>query len=162
MWFPFRTCKFLAKCQSPTGGFCGGPGQLAHLAPTYAAVNCLCSLASEEAYSVIDRLVQPSVFFRIIFTIYCAIEINNFENITLCYFLREKLLNFLWRMRHEDGSFSMHKGGESDTRSVYCAASVASLTGILNKTPELFANSPQWIVRFVCVSSLHFWEFLIY
>jgi hypothetical protein len=31
----------LCRCQDPEGGFGGGPGQLAHLAPTYAAVNAL-------------------------------------------------------------------------------------------------------------------------
>lgn len=48
-------CQFLAHCQSPTGGFAGGPGQHAHLAPTYAAVNALCIIGTEEAYNVIDR-----------------------------------------------------------------------------------------------------------
>lgn len=28
---------FLASCQHPEGGFAGGPGQMPHLAPTYAA-----------------------------------------------------------------------------------------------------------------------------
>lgn len=46
---------FLSKCQCPTGGFAGGPGQEAHLAPTYAAVNALCILGTEEAYKVINR-----------------------------------------------------------------------------------------------------------
>ncbi|CAF2957240.1 unnamed protein product [Rotaria sp. Silwood2] len=32
-----------------------GPGQIAHLAPTYAAVNALCLLRSEKAYNIIDR-----------------------------------------------------------------------------------------------------------
>ncbi|KAL5009111.1 hypothetical protein ScPMuIL_014692 [Solemya velum] len=50
-----EVAKFLGKCQSPTGGFGGGPGQYAHLAPTYAAVNALCILGTEEAYAVIDR-----------------------------------------------------------------------------------------------------------
>ncbi|KAM4600617.1 protein farnesyltransferase subunit beta isoform 2-T2 [Polymixia lowei] len=48
-------CQFLARCQSPAGGFAGGPGQHAHLAPTYAAVNALCIIGTEEAYNVIDR-----------------------------------------------------------------------------------------------------------
>ncbi|XP_021324041.1 protein farnesyltransferase subunit beta isoform X1 [Danio rerio] len=48
-------CQFLARCQAPTGGFGGGPGQQAHLAPTYAAVNALCILGTEEAYNVINR-----------------------------------------------------------------------------------------------------------
>lgn len=33
----------------------GGPGQLPHLAPTYAAVLALCTIGSEQAYSAIDR-----------------------------------------------------------------------------------------------------------
>ncbi len=33
----------------------GGPGQIAHLAPTYAAVNALCLLRNKKAYQVIDR-----------------------------------------------------------------------------------------------------------
>ena len=37
--------------------FTGGPGQEAHLAPTYAAVNALCIIGTEEAYKVIDRFV---------------------------------------------------------------------------------------------------------
>jgi protein farnesyltransferase subunit beta len=45
------------RCQSPKGGFGGGPGQYPHLAPTYAAVNALCILGSLEAFSVIDRYV---------------------------------------------------------------------------------------------------------
>lgn len=39
------------------GGFGGGPGQFPHLAPTYAAVNALVILGTEEAYKVIDRSV---------------------------------------------------------------------------------------------------------
>ncbi|XP_046738518.1 protein farnesyltransferase subunit beta [Diprion similis] len=46
---------FLAKCQSPEGGFGGGPGQHPHLATTYAAVNALCTIGTPEAYQTIDR-----------------------------------------------------------------------------------------------------------
>jgi len=46
---------FLRRCQHPEGGFCGGPGQLPHLAPTYAAVNALCTIGTDEALAVIDR-----------------------------------------------------------------------------------------------------------
>ena len=56
-------CQFLARCQSPTGGFAGGPGQHAHLAPTYAAVNALCIIGTAEAYNVINRYcTTPSDF----------------------------------------------------------------------------------------------------
>ena len=47
--------KFLSECQSPDGGFAGGPGQISHLATTYSAVMALCSLGTEEAYNVICR-----------------------------------------------------------------------------------------------------------
>ena len=36
----FSTISWI-RCQDSEGGFAGGPGQLAHLAPTYAAVNSL-------------------------------------------------------------------------------------------------------------------------
>ncbi|NXV37995.1 FNTB farnesyltransferase, partial [Rissa tridactyla] len=48
-------CQFLSLCQSPKGGFGGGPQQYPHLAPTYAAVNTLCIIGTEEAFGVIDR-----------------------------------------------------------------------------------------------------------
>ena len=50
-----RVVDFLARCQHPEGGFCGGPGQVPHLAPTYAAVNALCTIGTDEALAVIDR-----------------------------------------------------------------------------------------------------------
>ena len=40
-------------CQADTGGFGGGPGQIAHLATTYAAVNALCTLNSNKALEII-------------------------------------------------------------------------------------------------------------
>ncbi|CAO4380797.1 unnamed protein product [Caenorhabditis nigoni] len=46
---------FLKACEHPDGGYGGGPGQLAHLAPTYATVMCLASLQTEEALKSINR-----------------------------------------------------------------------------------------------------------
>ncbi|XP_046859213.1 protein farnesyltransferase subunit beta-like [Xenia sp. Carnegie-2017] len=52
-----NVAEFLIKCQSPRGGFGGGPGQLPHLAPTYAAVCAIsiCGLYYSQAYEAIDR-----------------------------------------------------------------------------------------------------------
>jgi hypothetical protein len=50
-----RVTSFLSRCQSPTGGFGGGPGQLPHCAPTYAAISALMICGTEQAYRVIDR-----------------------------------------------------------------------------------------------------------
>ncbi|CAB1342582.1 unnamed protein product [Coregonus sp. 'balchen'] len=47
------------------GGFSGGPGQAAHLAPTYAAVNALCIIGTQEAYNVIDREKLLSFLFSV-------------------------------------------------------------------------------------------------
>ncbi|XP_030744971.1 protein farnesyltransferase subunit beta isoform X2 [Sitophilus oryzae] len=103
--------KFLGKCQSPEGGFGGGPSQIPHLAATYAAVNALIILGTEEAYKIINR---------------------------------QKLYEFLLRVKQPDGKFAMHTGGEIDIRGAYCAISVASLTGIMTK--ELVDNTAEWIV----------------
>lgn len=55
---PHRVVQFLSNCQHGDGGFGGGPGQVAHLAPTYAAVLSLCILGTQEAYDCIDRYVR--------------------------------------------------------------------------------------------------------
>ena len=46
---------FLSGCQAASGGFGGGPCQLAHLAPTYAAVASLVSLGEEDALRAVNR-----------------------------------------------------------------------------------------------------------
>lgn len=52
----YRVVDFLDTCQNKeTGGFGGGPGQISHLASTYAAVNCLMIIGTEKAYKIIDR-----------------------------------------------------------------------------------------------------------
>ena len=38
------------RCQNKTGGFGGGPGQISHLAPTYAAINALAILGGEVRF----------------------------------------------------------------------------------------------------------------
>ncbi|MQL88388.1 hypothetical protein Taro_020946 [Colocasia esculenta] len=47
---------FLSRCQDSEGGYGGGPGQLPHLATTYAAVNSLITLGNERALSSINRV----------------------------------------------------------------------------------------------------------
>ena len=54
---PHRVVQFLSRCQHPDGGFAGGPGQLPHLAPTYAAILSLAVLGTQDAYDCIDRWV---------------------------------------------------------------------------------------------------------
>lgn len=50
-----RALSSLKACQHPEGGFSGGHGQIAHLAPTYAAVNTLALFGGDDAFELIDR-----------------------------------------------------------------------------------------------------------
>ncbi|EMS18134.1 Farnesyltransferase subunit beta [Rhodotorula toruloides] len=49
-----RLVETLKRCQNPDGGFGGGPGQISHLAPTYAAV-CALAHAGPEGWRAVDR-----------------------------------------------------------------------------------------------------------
>lgn len=53
-----RITSTLAAFQNESGGFGGGPGQLSHLAPTYAAV-CALAYAGPIGWKAIDRCVCP-------------------------------------------------------------------------------------------------------
>ena len=47
---------FLGTCQAASGGFGGGPRQMPHLAPSYAAVSTLVTLGGDTGLSTINRL----------------------------------------------------------------------------------------------------------
>ncbi|GAA5893584.1 hypothetical protein JCM6882_007856 [Rhodosporidiobolus microsporus] len=49
-----RVVETLKACQNEDGGFGGGPGQLSHLAPSYAAT-CALAYVGEEGWKAIDR-----------------------------------------------------------------------------------------------------------
>uniref|UniRef100_A0A914VBD0 CAAX farnesyltransferase subunit beta n=1 Tax=Plectus sambesii TaxID=2011161 RepID=A0A914VBD0_9BILA len=50
-----KIVMFLKTCEGREGGYGGGPGQLPHLATTYAAVMALCTIGTENAYQSINR-----------------------------------------------------------------------------------------------------------
>lgn len=89
--------RFLAACQHRDGGFGGGPGQLPHVATTYAAVSALVTLGGENALSIIQR-----------------------DNL-LDFFLRMSV------SKQDGGGMRMHQGGEIDVRGCYCALSVCHM-----------------------------------
>lgn len=57
---------------------------------------------------------------------------------------RNKLYHFFMDMKQSDGTFSVHQNGECDTRSTYCAVSVARLTNMI--TDELIRGSTEFIL----------------
>lgn len=46
---------FLSRCQDPQGGYGGGPGQMPHLATTYAAIFALVTIGGSQALASINR-----------------------------------------------------------------------------------------------------------
>lgn len=52
-----RVVSTLVACQNEDGGFGGGPGQISHLAPSYAAVLAL-GYMGREGWDAIDRFVH--------------------------------------------------------------------------------------------------------
>lgn len=94
-----RVIAFLVKCRSPSGGFAGGPGQIAHLATTYAACNALCIIGTPSSYAAIDKASllrflyavrdDESGAFRMhvdgeidVRGAYCAVSVSKLVNIT--------------------------------------------------------------------------------
>ena len=57
--------NFLRSCQAASGGFGGGPRQLPHLAPTYAATASLVSLGGDEALDAVDRPAMLDFVYRL-------------------------------------------------------------------------------------------------
>lgn len=94
-----------------SGGFGGGPQQLSHCAPTYAAVMALATMAPAypPAMEVLDAL-RPSLY-----------------------------QHYLALLDADTGGMRVHHEGEVDVRGAYLAMAVADLLGI--RTPELGSPS---------------------
>ncbi|EFN50919.1 hypothetical protein CHLNCDRAFT_28585 [Chlorella variabilis] len=91
---------FIASCQHPEGGFGGGPYQLAHLAPTYAATVCLqlACVPPPARAAVVDRPKLLSFLLR------------------MCV------------PAEQGGGMTMHEaGGEVDVRGCYCALAACEM-----------------------------------
>uniref|UniRef100_A0A8C4HJ93 Protein farnesyltransferase subunit beta n=1 Tax=Dicentrarchus labrax TaxID=13489 RepID=A0A8C4HJ93_DICLA len=137
-------CQFLARCQSPTGGFAGGPGQHAHLAPTYAAVNALCIIGTEEAYNVINReklldflwsVKQPDGSFVMhvggevdVRSAYCAASVASLTNI-LTPKLFEDTTNWILSCQNWEGGLSGVPGLEAHGGYTFCGTAALVILG---------------------------------
>ncbi|ODV78150.1 beta subunit of protein farnesyltransferase [Suhomyces tanzawaensis NRRL Y-17324] len=74
--------------------------------------------------------------------ILALVSTKNYEVLTI---LRPNLYRWYLSLKREDGSFSMHVDGESDTRSTYCVLVVCSLLNML--TPEITQGTLEWLNR---------------
>eukprot|EP01130_Rhizamoeba_saxonica_P014749 TRINITY_DN6472_c3_g3_i2.p1 TRINITY_DN6472_c3_g3~~TRINITY_DN6472_c3_g3_i2.p1 ORF type:complete len:318 (+),score=73.63 TRINITY_DN6472_c3_g3_i2:503-1456(+) len=130
-----RMVTYLSKLQSPTGGFGGGPQQLAHLAPTYAATCALMICGTQQAYDVIDRESMykfllsrkcPDGSFTMhengevdIRGVYCALAVASLLNI-LTPELTEGVPEWLARCQTYEGGFGGDVGLEAHGGYTYC------------------------------------------
>ncbi|XP_003472561.1 protein farnesyltransferase subunit beta isoform X1 [Cavia porcellus] len=151
-------CQFLELCQSPDGGFGGGPGQHPHLAPTYAAVNALCIIGTEEAYDIINRekllqylysLKQPDGSFLMHVggevdarSAYCAASVASLTNI-ITPDLFEGTAEWIARCQNWEGGIGGVPGMEAHGGYTFCG--LAALV-ILKKEYYLNLKSLlQWV-----------------
>lgn len=65
------------------------------------------------------------------------------KNYSLLKEIKDNLYTWFVLLKREDGSFEMHRNGESDTRSTYCVLVVSSLLNILS--PELTQGVEKWL-----------------
>lgn len=137
-----HVAQFLAKCQCPDGGFGGGPGQYGHLAPTYAAVNALCTLGTEEAYKVIDRrkllqflwsLRKSNGSFELhvggeidVRGVYCAVSVARLTNI-YSDALFDNSAEWIISCQTYEGGFSGSPGHEAHGGYAFCALAALCL-----------------------------------
>nr|XP_023014805.1 protein farnesyltransferase subunit beta [Leptinotarsa decemlineata] len=137
--------RFLSKCQNPDGGFGGGPGQFSHLAATYAAVNSLVILGTEEALNTINRKTLQDFLWRVrqpdgsfamhvggevdIRGAYCALSVASLAGV-MTPELFDRTAEWIVSCQTYEGGFSGCPGMEAHGGYAFCG--LAALV-ILNK-----------------------------
>eukprot|EP00803_Ostreobium_quekettii_P001825 evm.model.scf_234.7 EVM.evm.TU.scf_234.7 scf_234:77935-79852(+) len=97
---PEDVIAFLRRCQHPSGGYGGGPGQLPHLASSYAAVAAALTIGGPAALASVHR----SSMFDFILRMCVPPE--------------------------SGGGMAVHEGGEVDVRGAYTGLAVAHMLGL--------------------------------
>ena len=144
-----RFVDFLKRCQNFSGGFGGGPQQLSHLAPSFAAVSALKILGAlevvdkESMHSFVLSLKQPDGSFCMhdggesdLRAVYCAIVISYH-----CGFLDEEIkqgvVEFISRCQTFEGGYGGEPGNEAHGGYAFCAIAVLHIIGELNEGRSL-------------------------
>lgn len=155
-----RVVQFLAKCQSASGGFGGGPGQLPHLASTYAAVNALSTIGSPAAFSIINRpgllsfltdmQREDGAFFMHrggevdIRGVYCAVAVAKLTNIlTPSSTLFRNTAEWLVSCQTYEGGFSGFPGLEAHGGYTFCG--LASLVLLKQEALCDISSLLRWV-----------------
>ncbi|CBQ70127.1 related to RAM1-protein farnesyltransferase, beta subunit [Sporisorium reilianum SRZ2] len=112
-----------------TGGFGGGPDQIAHLMATYAAVSALAIVGGPGPAPTAEDIADGK-----------SVEVGHggWDDID-----RTKMYEWISSLKQPDGSFLVHVNGEVDVRAGYCVVCIATLLGI--STPKLFEGMAPFI-----------------
>lgn len=151
---------FLARCQASEGGFGGGPGQYPHIASTYAAVQALCTIGTEEAFRVIDRealqrflmsLRLDDGSFRMhsdgevdIRGVYCVLAVARLTNVYLPEMFKGTD-DWIAKCQTWEGGFGGCPGMEAHGGYTYCGVASLVLLGKTNMCPLM--PLIRWIVN---------------
>jgi len=153
-----KALNTIRACQNQTGGFGGGPQQFSHVATTYAAVNTLAIIGTEEAYSIVNReklyewfmsLKQPDGSFQMnnggeadVRGCYCVLATARLLNI-LTPELTEGVAEFIANCQTYEGGIGGYPGNEAHGGYTFCG--LASLE-ILKKTDYIDSEAlMEWL-----------------
>ncbi|KAK7266117.1 hypothetical protein RIF29_18757 [Crotalaria pallida] len=154
-----NTIDFLNRCQDPNGGYAGGPGQMSHLATTYAAVNSLITLGGQKALASINRdklsgflrrMKQPNGGFRMhdegeidVRACYTAISVASVLNI-LDDELIQNVGDYILSCQTYEGGIAGEPGSEAHGGYTFCGLAAMILIGEVNRLdlPRLV----DWVV----------------
>ncbi|KAI1314423.1 hypothetical protein EDD11_002167 [Mortierella claussenii] len=139
-----RAISSLEHMQCATGGFGGGPGQEAHLAPTYAAVNTLAIIGTKEALDMIDRdrmleflmgVKQPDGSFKMMVggeidvrASYCALSVATLLNLRTPE-LEANAADFIARCQTYEGGLGGYPYAEAHGGYAFCGLAALELLG---------------------------------
>lgn len=138
--------EFIKKCQHEEGGYGGGYLQLPHLGTTYAAINALSIIGTDEAYDSIDRSSLQKFLWTVrgvdgsfalhrggehdIRGAYCAISIAKITNIYTDA-LFDKTAEWVVGCQTYEGGFAGCPGMEAHGGYAFCGVATLAL---LNRT----------------------------
>lgn len=152
--------QFLSQCQHSEGGYGGGPLQFPHLGTTYAAINALSIIGTDEAYNSIDRSSLQKFLWTVrdvdgsfaihrggerdIRGAYCAVSVAKLTN-TYTDALFDKTAEWVVSCQTYEGGFAGCPGMEAHGGYSFCG--IASLA-LLNRTALCDTDSLlRWCVN---------------
>ena len=152
--------RTLQHMQNDYGGFSGGPNQISHCAPNYAAVLTLCTIGSMEAYSIINRSAMYNYFLSLKhssggFCIHHDGEVDSRGTYTVIAIARilniltEQLIdgvaNYLLQCQTYEGGFGGEPGNEAHGGYNFCALAALLILKEIHRC-DMIAQE-QWLLN---------------